>query len=345
MQNAILSEKISEIDDKETENYLFSVIVPFYNAEEYIAETVKNLLSAVNGKTQIIFVDDGSTDGSLFKVEKLTETYSACKIITLPHSGVSAARNAGVAASDGEYVTFCDSDDALEKSAFEILERNIREFKPDILVFGARIYNFDSAFTLDDIEPRNIFYRRFQSEILFDERGSRPHVWNCAYRKEFLSANGLKFDENITLGEDQTFQFAAFPKAEKVQFISDKLYRYNYLKYDGAMKEALYDVTLRTGKHIRMISTVTKNFCKTATAEADYLKLLEWILQTTFCDFLALDKVNHKKVSADLKNVLKSNGLNKRVKKLPLKKRIKFFLLFHYRFLKIFGFLRFGGNF
>ncbi len=82
MQNKISTEKVPEIHGKETENYLFSVIVPFYNGEEYIAETVGNLLSAVNDKTQIIFVDDGSTDGSLLKVEELTGSYSICKIIT-----------------------------------------------------------------------------------------------------------------------------------------------------------------------------------------------------------------------------------------------------------------------
>ena len=80
----------------------FSVITPVYNAAEYIAETLCNLAVHEGAPYEIIFVDDGSTDGSADMLAGYCNAHANARLIKSPHKGVSAARNLGISAACGE---------------------------------------------------------------------------------------------------------------------------------------------------------------------------------------------------------------------------------------------------
>ena len=94
---------------------LISVIVPAYNAEQYIAQCIDNLLCQTYKNLEIIVVDDGSTDNT----SRVLQQYPKVKYIYQPNSGVSVARNAGIEAASGEFIHFMDADDLLNLEFYE----------------------------------------------------------------------------------------------------------------------------------------------------------------------------------------------------------------------------------
>ncbi len=105
---------------------LVSVIVPVYNTVEYLPRCVSSLINQSYDKLEILLIDDGSTDGS----EKLCDVYASgdtkgktVRVIHQKNQGVSAARNAGIEAAEGEWIIFADSDDTMTEDAIENLVR------------------------------------------------------------------------------------------------------------------------------------------------------------------------------------------------------------------------------
>ena len=94
------------------DNYKVSVIVPVYNAEEYIGATLDSIINQDFNSYEIIVVDDGSTDQSPEIIsEKLTKSTADYRIIRQDNAGVSSARNRGMQEATGEYLVFIDADD------------------------------------------------------------------------------------------------------------------------------------------------------------------------------------------------------------------------------------------
>ena len=88
---------------------MFSIIIPLYNKEKYIVNTIKSVLNQSFSKFEVIVVDDGSSDNGVNAVKKIDD--SRIKIITQKNQGVSAARNNGIKNAKYEYIAFLDADD------------------------------------------------------------------------------------------------------------------------------------------------------------------------------------------------------------------------------------------
>lgn len=106
-------------------NPMISFVVPVYNVELYLEECLNSIVTQDYANKELILVDDGSTDGSSDICEKFAEKYDYIKIIRQKNSGLSAARNQGLLASNGEYVLFVDSDDYIEVGAVSKIMNNI----------------------------------------------------------------------------------------------------------------------------------------------------------------------------------------------------------------------------
>ena len=92
---------------------LVSVVIPLYNGEEFIINTLKSVLNQTFEKWECLIIDDGSTDNSLAQIEKFIKCNEASKmrVISRVNSGVSAARNTGIINSRGKYISLLDQDD------------------------------------------------------------------------------------------------------------------------------------------------------------------------------------------------------------------------------------------
>ena len=100
------------------QNYFITVIIPVYNAEQYIERAVKSLLDQTTKEIEIILVDDGSKDASGKICDKYKQLENV-KVIHKENGGACTARNIGLANASGKYVSFVDSDDFMDTDAYE----------------------------------------------------------------------------------------------------------------------------------------------------------------------------------------------------------------------------------
>ena len=113
-----------------------SVIVPVYNCKKYIKKCVDSIINQTFKDLEIILIDDGSTDESGKICDELKLKDSRIKVIHQENKGVSAARNEGVKASSGDYISFVDGDDYLSEDMYEFLYDNLKKSGADISVCG-----------------------------------------------------------------------------------------------------------------------------------------------------------------------------------------------------------------
>lgn len=167
-----------------------SVIVPSYNAEKYIAETLDCLLAQTLGDIEIIAVNDGSTDST----PDIIDAYAAkdCRVIRVdqPNGGVSSARNNGLERARGEYVLFLDSDDLLSSRALELLCKRLDETGADMAIcrlerfgYGGNEYNA-FAEKLASCKTVDVYDKLLLWNFL---------VGNKCYRRERLVRSGVRF--------------------------------------------------------------------------------------------------------------------------------------------------------
>ena len=95
---------------------LISVIVPVYNVKEYLNTCVESILNQTYENLEVILVDDGSTDGSGEVCDSYAKTDTRVQVLHTKNGGQAAARNRGIEVSKGEYLTFIDSDDSMERN-------------------------------------------------------------------------------------------------------------------------------------------------------------------------------------------------------------------------------------
>jgi len=122
---------------------LISVVIPCYNSADTIAATIESVLSQ-EVETEIIVVNDGSTDGSADVLERLRP---AIQVITTPNRGASAARNAGTELATGEFIQYIDSDDLLAPQTLAARVDSIERTKTDLAHTGWQKFTIDASGT------------------------------------------------------------------------------------------------------------------------------------------------------------------------------------------------------
>ena len=132
--------------------YRMSVIVPVYNCEDYLASCLDSLLRQTINKDEleVLLIDDGSKDGSLGICKEYAEKYDIFKVFSLENGGVSATRNFGIEHSQGQYITYLDSDDTLTdntlKTVADFFDRHFDEI--DLVTYKIVPYYGEQKFAL-----------------------------------------------------------------------------------------------------------------------------------------------------------------------------------------------------
>lgn len=208
-----------------------SIIVPIYNVEDYLEECLESLYNIKNIELEIVLVNDGSKDNSFKIMEKFKDMYpEKTVLINKENGGLSSARNAGMKAAAGEYISFIDSDDFIDVDEFERFFKEGQKDKLDVIVGNMRYYTpektGDPLFRSDMIKNSGIlkgvdfFWELFQKPKCF-----REEVVDDIYRREFLLKNDIWFNENI-VHEDSEFTPLVYLKAEKIRYIDRAFYFY-----------------------------------------------------------------------------------------------------------------------
>lgn len=201
-----------------------SIIIPIYNVEKYVEQTLKSVCNQNFEDYEIIVVNDGSPDNSLKICEEFASRSSRnIIIISQENGGLSKARNTGLDIAKGEYVWFIDSDDWIEENCLKeittLLTDNIDE-----LVLGAA--NVDDNGSI--INERNLFPKYDKSTVLGSDAWKLGINQLCAavftiYRREFLLNNNLRFMEGI-YHEDDEFCPRASYLSSAIRYMSRVIY-------------------------------------------------------------------------------------------------------------------------
>ena len=181
------------------EHIAISVIVPIYNTKPYLAECIESILDQkINVPIEVLLIDDGSTDGCGEVCDKYAARDERVRVIHQENQGLSAARNAGLAAADSEYLVFLDADDALRPGALQAALDAQNTAPQSFVLWHYTTDEQDAAAVTSDTatRPQNTLARLWLDCLL-----AMP--WNKLYRT--APAQQLAFDRQYTLGEDLQF--------------------------------------------------------------------------------------------------------------------------------------------
>lgn len=201
---------------------LISVIIAIYNPGKYLRGCLDSIVGQTYKNLEIILVDDGSTDDSLSVCNEYAEKDSRVIVHHKENSGVSATRNVGIRLARGDYFSFIDSDDYLEKDTYEYLMNIVNTHGVDAVNYEHFI-TFPNREQIHQLNDKNYgeFYRhqaihQLVHNVLF--------AWNKLFSRKIIE--GVFFDETIARGEDSLFSIMAFDKADKIWFEKRPLYHY-----------------------------------------------------------------------------------------------------------------------
>lgn len=186
---------------------LVSVIVPIYNLNDYLSRSIESLLAQDYANLELILIDDASTDGSADTVREFAARDARIVPILFPDNrGVSAARNAGLEAATGRYVGFMDGDDWLAPYAMQNFVTALESGPYDLVV---------TPFYEDRLEflpagPKRFVNRELtRGQLVRGMLGTvgqiRGYLWNKFYRRSVIESAHLRFDETVSLMEDELF--------------------------------------------------------------------------------------------------------------------------------------------
>lgn len=180
--------------------YRFSIIIPVYNAESTLRRCLDSLLLQDCRDAEVIIINDGSSDKSDEICRWYQRNYTNVRYVYQANSGVSQARNVGLALACGEYITFVDSDDYVVEDYFDILRRSEEEFT----VYGYDVTDLNRSYHVR--LPECLFQVKthfdFTIEIL---RNRIAGPCNKRFKRSIIEKNDIRFCNELVIGEDFIF--------------------------------------------------------------------------------------------------------------------------------------------
>lgn len=208
-----------------SENSLISIIIPVYNARDYIAKCLDSLICQSYKNIEIICVDDCSTDQSLNIINDYAKKDSRLKIFsTGQNSGPATARNMGLDNSQGDFIMFCDNDDTYSQNMCELMLNAAKEYDAELVTCKSNIENSSL-----DKELANYINSNPEGNIKLNDcikHSINVLLWNKIYRKSIIDKYAIRFPDGVS-AEDDAFIMQYVSVISK--YCGLKLYLYNHL--------------------------------------------------------------------------------------------------------------------
>ena len=316
--------------------YGISVIMPCYNTEQYVEETLKSVLNQSFKDYEIICLNDGSTDGTLEILKRYQQSYPNIRVISSENHGSAYQRNTGVQCAQGKYIYYMDSDDLLKENCLETLYQYAEADNLDVVYFEA-----DSFYETKEIEEAfpqflTLYHRHKEYDGIYDGRNLYIQMENAGdikmsvglqfTRRQFLQDNNIKFDTERYF-EDNLYTVKVTLKAGKARCVRDNLYlrrvransimttSENKTRFESylevvrglmqILEEEKQDFVLQEAIYKRIRGTfinVYKDYLKVPEKEEFFgEKGSPLYLLTGMASFINIEEVDRKKVSEELK--------------------------------------------
>ena len=211
-----------------------SVVMPVYNAEEFLIETLDSLIKQTLQEIEIICVDDMSTDRSLSILQEYALNDTRVKVFKSPQKtlGPGAARNHGLKKASGEFIYFADADDLFDPNMLEESYNKARSTEVDIVLFDSVSFDTQTG-EVTGGQNRFLIQRFLPEKEVFKLGDIENHQfsitcgvsWICLYRHVFLIENELCFIENV-LNEDLVFSYLSLAVAKRITVLKRFFVKY-----------------------------------------------------------------------------------------------------------------------
>ncbi len=217
-----------------------SIIVPVYNTEKYLHRCIDSILAQTFTNFELLLIDDGSKDSSGAICDEYANKDIRIRVFHKPNGGVSSARNMGIENTEGDWITFVDSDDCVDE---KWLENYDLDSDADVQIQGMKFVRGNEI--LKQIELPSIFYTQLDWFDLFyklnlSERRLLFHYpFTKLYRQSIINKFSLRFQDNIQLAEDLLFNLNYYLCCMKIELVS--YVSYNYLIGNSVLTNLQYD--------------------------------------------------------------------------------------------------------
>lgn len=285
-----------------------SVIIPVYNAEKYLRETLDSIIKQSYENWEIILVENGSKDKSPEIIREYEEKYSEIRMIKGPGKGPGPARNRGLKLAKGEYIVFADADDYLPDT--EIFRKYISLAEPtgaDIVVSNyARLWNDKvlSAAKHETFALCSPLSEEFRFQGFFSV-GTLSYVWGKLYRSEFLKKNQIIFSD-ISYAEDKLFNMQCYICDAKYIFLED--IGYIYRKNDVSVS---WQYRPDSAENWFKIAYELKGWIEKKQKDpAEYACFTRYLIFFAAFFDAKMEYMQHKKSLRAIRKVLKKYGTN-----------------------------------
>lgn len=325
----------SNIIDKENEKPLISIIVPIYNAEIYLDKCIKSILNQSYDNFELILVNDGSADNSANIVKKYMENDKRIIYLNQKQSGVSAARNNGINNAHGDFITFIDADDMIEKDYLEYLLSLFSNRNIDVTLstFPFKIKN-DSKKNkqiMDDKVNEMSGIDATKEMLLYKIVISS---WNKMFKTELIKNKKIMFNENLSYGEGFEFVIKSFLASNRVAIGKRHIYDYRVDNKNSAMtvfKEKLVTGSLESQKYI--LKEIKERYKNNLIVLNNLIKAWNYSYWHTNCDCLntiygSKSQRKYKKMTKKISRNCRKGLKNISNKEVPNIDKIKIMLYF-----------------
>ena len=227
----------------------FSFIIPVYNGCPYLSACIQSILDANIPSSELLLIDDGSTDGSGALCEELAHRYPSIRVFHQENAGVSAARNKGLSEASGRYILFVDGDDTLDGPLLNEILSDPFLPEADLTIYGMTFdyYHNGICYRQEPCCPPSYSllppsqWARLLPD-LFRLNALSP-VWNKVYKREIILKNQLQFNGRLFLYEDLDFVLRYLACCQNIRTVSLPVYRYRQTEAEGNLRRRLMRIS------------------------------------------------------------------------------------------------------
>lgn len=234
-----------------------SVLMPIYNVEKYLKESIESVLAQTYRNFELILVDDGSPDECGKIIDEYAKQDDRVIAIHQENTGVDAARNNAIKHAIGKYIAFIDSDDAYESRYLELLVNAIEMTHSDMAVCSFTPFGTENPPKFKKIQ-KQVVNRNTAVEMLLGYNSVNGYVWNKLFKKEIIDDHDIRFEDGYWACDDILFAGNYMYYCNNISIIDDALYRYrqvasgaNRVRYSGVPFEKKWMSSFMVTKHFK----------------------------------------------------------------------------------------------
>lgn len=309
-----------------------SVIIPVYRTEKYLSECVDSVLAQTFDALELILIDDGSPDSCPQICDDYLKRDNRVRVFHKENEGAAAARNVGLDAARGDYITFVDSDDYIDSMMYENMIRTIERYNCDFVVCDCvkEYEGYSQQYTHDvrgGYYNEEQFIKEYMPQLLILPSIEYPVTisnWVCLFRRELLEKPFIRYQSGIRFSEDWLFGAQAALKAKTFYYMKGE----NHYHY--RMNEQSVTHTFKKDKwndYCKLYDNIKKEFSKVEKYDfhVQINRVLLFLLYNVLDDLNKTKQLGIKEKVIKIKDIIKSSEVKRMFKQLNIwKQQISF---------------------